>query len=508
MGKARLLLKGSALQTIEVVVAIFAGMITLPMMLHHLGADSYGIWILVGGFSNLLYIFDFGFSTSITRSVSKSISENDPHKTNAIINSALVIYSGLALLIFATVAGVAIFYHPAINEVISHRQFQLLILLVGMSIAIEFPFKAFSGLAAAHIRYDMLARYRILVKILSTAGLITLLVNGYELIAIAVLQLAMGMVSSLLFFLTAKAVYKELKINLRLIETASMKELFHYSVWAFLIDMNRMLKERIDVFFIGGFISLSAVSIYYIPVRLVEYSLQLLFKALNLSLPILTANSATENSLRFREDLLLFNRINSYFSVFTLLFFILFGRSILYYWMGSAFDYNTAYTILLILLTGRISTLASSGFNSGLYARAQHKLIAYLNIGEAIATAVLLTVFLVWLKLGPIAAAVAIAIPLVSSRILILPLIASRIMNVEHVFSMLLHSYRPGVLLLAGLLTIKAFPLGGPLSINHIWLGVIFTTLMLSFLSFDLMPRERELISRTKTFFPAKRRPQ
>jgi O-antigen/teichoic acid export membrane protein len=501
MTKIRLLLKGSAFQTIEVVVAIIAGMVTLPMMLTHLGADTYGIWILVAGFSNLLYIFDFGFATSVTRGVAKSISEGDEHKTNAIINSALLIYTGLALMICATVIGIAVFYNPDISELITHRHFQMLILIVGFSIAFEFPFKAFSGLTTAHLRYDILASYRILIRLLNTAALILLVTNNYGLVAIAILQFATGATSSILFFLTAKGVYKELKISSRLIDATSTKELLHYSVWAFLIDINRILKERIDIFFIGGFISLSAVSIYYIPVRLVEYTLQLLYKALNLSLPILTASCAAENNAKFREDLLLFNRINSYFSVLTLLFFILFGQSILYYWMGSEFDYKTAYSILLILLAGRMSALSSSGFNNGLYARAQHKLIAYLNIGEAIATATLLAIVLAWLKLGPTAAASAVAIPLLISRMFLLPLIASRIMKVGNVFSLLMHSYRPAILLLAGIIALTAFPLGGALSINHIWLGTIYITLSLTFLSLDLMPRERDLIYRTRAMF-------
>jgi O-antigen/teichoic acid export membrane protein len=503
MNKVRLLLKGSALQTIEVTVAIIAGFITLPMMLIHLGADIYGIWVLVAGFSNLLYIFDFGLATSVARGVAKSISVRDTHKTNAIINSALLIYTCLALIIFAIVVGIAIFYHPAINELVTHRQLQLLILITGLSIAAEFPFKALSGLATAHLRYDILASYRILIRILNTIALILLLINGYGLIAIAILQLATGFASSLLFLVITKVVYKELTISSRLIDTASMSELYHYSIWAFLIDMSRILNERIDVFFIGGFISLSAVSIYYIPVRLVEYTLQLLYKALNLSFPILTASSATGDNIKFREDLLLFNRINSYFSVITLLFFILFGQSILYYWMGSKFDYRSAYTVLLVLLAGRMSALASSGFNSGLYARAQHKLIAYLNIGEAIATATLLTVFLAWLKLGPIAAAYAIAIPLFISRIFLLPFIASRYMNIKNIFSMLAYSYRPAILLLAGTLTLRAFPLDGMLSRNHIWLGIIFPTLILIFINLELMPREWELITNIKAMFRA-----
>src|SRR5690606_10410260 len=170
----------------------------------------------------------------------------------------------------------------------------------------------------------------------------------------------------------------------------SIKELFSYSSWAFLIDINQALKHRIDLFFIGGFISLTAVSVYYVSVRLVEYTMQLLYKGLNIALPVLAAHDANEDKEKFKDDLLLFNRINCYFSVITFCMFVFFGKSILFYWMGEDFDFETAYHILIILLLGRLSSLVTNGFTTGLYAKGKHKLLAFISILETISSTVML----------------------------------------------------------------------------------------------------------------------
>lgn len=494
MSKAKLLLRGSALQALESVVAIAIGFITLPLMLKYLGADLYGLWVLVGGFTGLLYIFDLGFASSVTRSVASAIAVNNYQKTNAIVSSALVIYSSLALLIMVMVGGIALLYKPDIQETISSRQFEWVIIIVGLSVAIEFPFKSFAGVSSAHLRYDLVATYRIIVKLLNTAVLFYLLFHNYGLVAIAILQLVSGIISNLFFFFLAKNVYPELAVARRLISRDVMKELFQFSSWAFLIDINRMLKERIDLFFIGGFVSLAAVSIYYVPVRLVEYTMQLLYKALNLSLPILTSNTSKGEAEKFRANLILFNRINVYFAVLTFLFFLFYGELIIYYWMGADFDSESAYWILLILIGARLSALSSNGFNNALYASAKHKVIAYINFMEAIVTAILLALFLVWADKGPIGAAIAIAIPLCVGRLVLLPIWALKILEIEKGMTLMWQSYRPLLLLALSSLVYSLMPLAKSIAWIHVVYGIVCSLAVLICAAIELQPRERDYL--------------
>lgn len=494
MTKFSLLLKGSALQLLEAIVAIIAGLVTLPLMLKYLGAEQYGVWVLVGGFTGLLYIFDLGFASSVTRGVASTIAVKNIKKTNSIINSALLIYAGLALAIIMVVIVTVIVAGFKTIDVTTPHELQLVILLVGLSIAIEFPFKAFAGLATAHLRYDLIAIYKILTRLASTGALFYLLLNGYGLVSVAVLTFISSVVSNIIFFYLAKKIFKEMQISTSLMEKNTIKELFHYSSWAFAIDINRIIKERVDLFFIGGFISLAAVSIYYVPLRLVEYSLQLLYKSLNVSLPILTGNSSLGDETKFFDNLILFNRINVYFSVLFFLFFLFFGETIILYWMGQSFDYHSAYIILLVLLSGRLSALSSNGFNTALYAKARHKAIAYTNIIEVIFTSILLTWFLAHLGLGPIWAAVSIAAPLIIGRLVVLPAIAMFMLQINNRKWMLMQSYRPLVLLIFGCGLYHFYPLGNVLDASHFYRLAILFFVVIAFTFVELNVREREYI--------------
>lgn len=506
MSKLNLMLKGSALRTTEAIVAIIAGFITLPILLNHLGEDLYGFWVLAGSFTGLMYIFDLGFAAAVTRNVTHAISTSDHTKANRVINSSLLIYTGLCAVIVAVVLLVAYFYRPDLSTVISEREFQLVLILLGLTVAAEFPVKAFAGVATAHYRYDLLSLYRIALKIASTVTIIVLLYLGYKVVAIATVSLVFGAIGNLIFYIMARAIYSEMRLSRKYVERQTMKELFSYSTWAFLIDVNQMIKQRIDLFFIGGFISLAAVSVYYVSVRLVEYSSQLLFKMLNIALPVLTDHSAKKDTVKFRDDLILFNRMNCYCAAITIGGFILLGEPILYYWMGSDFDYQTGYHILLVLLFGRMSALVANAFNTGLLATSQHKLIAKISFFETCFSALLLAIGLAVYSLGPIFAAYAISAPLLFGRLLLLPILAGKKLAIERLDSLIAGSFRPLLLIPMVYLLDISMNRSTPEVTWNLAATVLTTAgLGLAFLMFDLSDRERDLARRITPRFLTKR---
>lgn len=443
MSQFNLLLKGSALRTLEAIIAIVVGFITLPLMNKYLGVELYGLWVLVGSVTAMMYLFDMGFASAVTQKVAYSISKKDHTKANEIISTALAIYTALAAIVALVVLSVALIYKPELKGLISHGEFKWIVILTGFAIAIEFPAKAFAGLAQAHFRHDLVALYRIFFKIVSTLALIALLLMDYKIVAIATINLAFAVMSTMAFTMVGRYVYKQMSISVKSVNRKTFNDLFGYSFWAFIIDLNRLLKSRIDLFFIGAYISLAAVTTYYVAVRLVDYTAQLLTKMLSITLPTLTAHIASGNTQAFRDDLLLFNRINTYAYAFALIMFATVGKSIIFYWLGDDFDYQTAYIILMVIAVGRISIVAVDGYITSLYANNQHRLLVLSGMAETILTAVMLYVFLARLGYGPFYAALAIAVPIILFRFLFMPWLCRKQLGLPRYRQLVWLSYRP-----------------------------------------------------------------
>lgn len=494
MSQFKLLLRGSALRTVEAIVAIVVGFITLPLMNSHLGSELYGLWVLIGSVTAMMYIFDMGFASAVTQKIAYSIGQKDHLNTNRVISTALVIYTSLALIIAAVVLIAAFFYKPDLKGLVEPEEFRWVLILSGLAIAFEFPAKAFAGLAQAHFRHDLVALYRIFFRIVSTITLIILLYMGYKIIAIAIINLIFSLLSTLAFTLVGRYVYRQMSVSINLVNRQVFNELFGYSAWAFLIDLNRALKSRIDLFFIGAYISLTAVTTYYVAIRLIDYSTELLHKMLSITLPTFTAHLAADNKQAFREDLLLFNRINTYAYALALVFFLVMGKSIIFYWLGSEFDYSSAYIILMIVAIGRISVVSVDGYITSLYAKNMHKIMVGSSLAETALTAVLLYIFLAKLGYGPLYAAIAISVPIIIFRFLFLPFLCLKPLQLPRYQQLVWLSYRPLLLSLI-CATVHWFFSSNDARIGYVKIAEIsiIGLICLVFILLESQPREKAL---------------
>ena len=96
--KAKVLVRGSILRTIEFFVTAVIGLILMPFIIHSLGDKMYGLWIFVGSFLGYYGLLDLGLDSAIQRYVSRSIGIKDYKEVNRIINTSLLIFTILGCI--------------------------------------------------------------------------------------------------------------------------------------------------------------------------------------------------------------------------------------------------------------------------------------------------------------------------------------------------------------------------------------------------------------------------
>src|ERR1700752_925713 len=121
-------------------VNIAVGFFLSPFILHHLGDDAFGVWVLIFSLTGYYGIFDFGIRSSLIRYVSKFQATEDRDELARLINTSLFTYTCLGLvLIVPTFVGS--FYVDRLFHVPPSflRDARLLFLMVGGSLALGFP---------------------------------------------------------------------------------------------------------------------------------------------------------------------------------------------------------------------------------------------------------------------------------------------------------------------------------------------------------------------------------
>jgi O-antigen/teichoic acid export membrane protein len=430
------MLRGASLRVIKTFVSIIIGFMMMPFLINHLGNHLYGLWITVGSVVAAYYLLDLGFSQAVTRYVAKCIHQNDFPGANKIINTALAIYSILALLI---VVLSIVLTSTAVERLVENPQdlklVQALVLITGVALAFEFPSKAFPGIINAYMRYDTTAIVALIKTIVDAICIYLFIKNGYGLLAMALISFVTGMLSTAFYAYYCNQLFKQLEYSRRNIDFETTKEIFHFSKWVFVIDANRLLKEKMDVWLIALYGSASLVTIYYVAVRLVEYAIQFLVQATGMASTLFTKYYALGDHQKLAWAVNVFIKINFLLSLIFLNGFYLVGREFIGLWMGKDFKVDLAYQCLIILSLGKMATYASAPIGGLLLTIKKHSFSAKLSIVETAISAGLC----IWLipAYGLPGAAVAISAPLLVSRILVLPIYAQKQLQYMNVYLLL-----------------------------------------------------------------------
>jgi O-antigen/teichoic acid export membrane protein len=394
----------------------------MPFIIDKLGDRWYGIWVILGGIAGYYYLLDFGLASAVSRYVALNIAQNDTKNTNVIINTSLVVYSFLSFSILLISVVIVMFAGYFIGNTADLTLIRIVLIIIGIKLSLEFPFKAFVGIIQAHVRYDLLTYSHYCTLALSTGLIVYFLMQGHGILALAVIGLFSSLISNVLFYSISKYIFPDLTISLQYFKRQRIRELFGYSIWSFVTQIANQLRFRIDSIVLAFLLSTTHVTHYFIGARLVEYFDNLLYRATNMLTPVFTAYYAQNKFEDIRIKLLLLNRINLILGLFGGGLIIILGKAFIQVWMGE--KYLDAYPVLVILILAIVVNFVNNPSMSIMYAMSKHQYLAMINIVEGIMNLALSIILIK--SYGIIGCALGTAIPLIITRVLVLPVYVRR----------------------------------------------------------------------------------
>ncbi|WP_024461938.1 oligosaccharide flippase family protein [Marinimicrobium sp. LS-A18] len=428
MSVARTLLAGSITRVTQTVISMLVAFFMMPFLVGELGDHWYGVWTVIGSLAAAYHLFDMGMAGAITRYVSYALGQNDDHDANRVINTSLSVYVGIALVLTLVSALAAWLAPQFLSEGTENVEIiQWVMLIVGVSVALEFPFNALAGVASAKLRFHQVALARIVTTLLGAGFTVYAVKQGYGIVGIAVVSFLTARLSNLMYFLICRSAFPELRFGRKWFSGSKLKELFGYSFWAFIIAIAYQMRNNVDNFVVAGALSAAMVTHYYIGARLVEFLGMMLSQATNMFVPIFTQYFSRDDQSELREKLIFVTRINFFIALICAGGLTILGDAFIRSWMGDG--YRDAYWVMVILLIGRMIGFANHPLNSALYAANRHHIIAKIDVIEVIVNLVLSLILVQYL--GLIGVALGTMIPLVFFRIIFLPLYGCRAIGIS-----------------------------------------------------------------------------
>lgn len=114
-------------------VTIATGLISIPLTLHYLGEERYGIWLIISSFTVMLSFADMGLGNGVLNAVSREHGRDDRAAIRMVVSSGYLMLAGVAVVILA---GLAIAYPLVAWEKIANVRSPLAVAEAGPAFAV------------------------------------------------------------------------------------------------------------------------------------------------------------------------------------------------------------------------------------------------------------------------------------------------------------------------------------------------------------------------------------
>jgi O-antigen/teichoic acid export membrane protein len=250
---------------------ILVGIITIPILIKHVGTDRFGIitlaWMLIGYFS----LFDMGMGRALTQLTAKSIGMGNHHDVPIIFWT-----SSLLMLIFSLIGSLimSILAFPLAHHILKvpiELRYETVHSIYILCLSIPFVILTAScvGFLSAYNRFDIINAIRVPSGVFSLAGPLIILPFSINLAHILSVLTLGRFITFIIHLYYCYQTVPELRYRIKY-DKSVIKSLFKFGGWMTISNVIGPIMVHFDRFFIGSVVSISAVTYYATPYEVVS----------------------------------------------------------------------------------------------------------------------------------------------------------------------------------------------------------------------------------------------
>lgn len=403
-------------------------LLIMPFVVRTLGDRMYGIWTLVAAFIGYYGVLDLGLTQAITRYLARSLGSADQEECNRVFNTALRIYlllGGVVLLLTAVLAALAPLFCKSAEDA---ALFWKIILILGISLALQFPMRVFGGVLEAHMRFDMTASLDLMTLGLRTGLVIAILVLGYRVVGLAWATLVAGIPPMVLLVYWTKKELPFLSLDAKYWRMETAKTLFSYSAFSFIAHIAYIIRFRVDAVVVAAFVGLAAVTHYSIAGRLTQYFIDLVSALLGVLPSLFSRLEGAQDFEALKRTFFFGTKLAISITTFFAFGLLAWGKPFIHRWMGP--QYVDAYPVLAWLTVGLVFGAWQTPSIMLLYGISRHKFLAMFNSVEALVNLALSLVLV--RRYGMVGVAAGTMIPITINMLVVIPIYVCRVSKIDY----------------------------------------------------------------------------
>ena len=366
------------------IFAVVVSFIFVPYIVLKMGADGYGVLVLVLSVMGYFAVLDLNLGDAVIKYVAEYHAGNNMKKVNEVVGSVILIY--LALGIFGG-ACLLIFSDAIVTRLLKIRleqqaaaQFAFMVGSIG--VLFTMLLSVLSAIPNGLNRYDITSKATMVMGLSTTAGTVVLLYLGMGLGEIVVLNLVISLLGILFFAFASKRLLPDLVLRPSF-NRGAISTVLRFGMYSMMSRLSGILQFQGVRLLAGAVLGVSSVTYYVVPFNLVSKAMAITFRLGGVIFPVISGMQGKQDfdsvtSLYLKSSRLIFS-----ISTAIVLPLLLFGDRFLGLWMGGQFKQHTGIVMLLLTLSLFLDacTNVPSNVLNGL---GMPKICGYFSISNAI----------------------------------------------------------------------------------------------------------------------------
>lgn len=341
------------------VLPALAALATVPFIVHGLGADGYGLLVLVTAIVGYFALLDINVTAGSTKYVAEYHARGDVARVNQTVSLGALIYLGigavgaLGLLSGAGWLARSVFNVAPAQQGLAEQALQIA--------ALGFLFgqvqSYLQSIPQALMRYDVTGRYEALFGLAVPLGTVALLHAGFGLLEVVWLRVALSGLNALLLIASVRRLLPQLRWARP--DRATLQAMGSFSAYAFLSRVAALSYAHGDKLIIGAVLGMQPLAVYAVAATLGNRVLGLMYRVSAVIFPAASALTVSGDEQRLREIYLKANRYVVYVNLSALLLIGVFADPLLRHWVGADYAAGGALVLQLVALGQFVDSLTN-----------------------------------------------------------------------------------------------------------------------------------------------------
>ena len=337
-------------------VFIVSGFIMPRMIDQQLGQELLGVWDFAWSLVNYFRVVQLGVVSSVNRYVARYRAASDIHGVNCVASSAtfLLVIGGSVICVLAI--GVSRYLPELFGARLGTnvRDAQVVILLLGMSMAIRVSVRAFGGILTGCHFWGLHNLNTSGWHAVTVAGMIVALILGGGIRALAFATFLGQFLADLRLVILAHRACDGLQVRLSLVRWRTIKNLYVFGGKTLLPGLAQLLLNQTTSILIVEYLGQAALALYSRPRSLMHHVDVLVRKMAMTLIPTTSSLESASRTQEIRELVIKSARYSFYLALPIVLLLVVFGGVILQLWMGP--DYANG-LIPAVLAMGHLAVM-------------------------------------------------------------------------------------------------------------------------------------------------------